>query len=88
MAGRILDEVLRLDDRDIAFGNGMPAWAYIVEHSIDATVAGLVVGPAAAAPRPRWPTSPPACSSRTSASSCCRRASCRSRARSPPTSGS
>ena len=44
MAGRIHDEVMRLDDRDIAFGNGMPAWAYIVEHSIDATVAGLVVG--------------------------------------------
>ena len=44
MAGRIHDEVMRLDDRDIAFGNGMPAWAYFVEHSIDATVAGLVVG--------------------------------------------
>jgi HD-GYP domain-containing protein (c-di-GMP phosphodiesterase class II) len=28
----------------MAFGNGMPAWAYVVEHSIDATVAGLVVG--------------------------------------------
>jgi HD-GYP domain-containing protein (c-di-GMP phosphodiesterase class II) len=44
MAGRIHDEVMGLDDRDMAFGNGMPAWAYIVEHSIDATVAGLVVG--------------------------------------------
>ena len=44
MAGRILGEVMRLDDRDIVFGNGMPPWAYIVEHSIDATVAGLVVG--------------------------------------------
>jgi HD-GYP domain-containing protein (c-di-GMP phosphodiesterase class II) len=44
MAGRIHDEVMRLDDRDIVFGNGMPAWAYVVEHSIDATVAGLVVG--------------------------------------------
>jgi HD-GYP domain-containing protein (c-di-GMP phosphodiesterase class II) len=44
VAGRIHDEVMRLDDRDIAFGNGMPAWAYIVEHSIDATVAGLVIG--------------------------------------------
>ena len=44
MAGRIHDEVMRLDDGDIVFGNGMPSWAYIVEHSIDATVAGLVVG--------------------------------------------
>jgi HD-GYP domain-containing protein (c-di-GMP phosphodiesterase class II) len=44
MAGRIHDEVMSLDDRDIAFGNGMPPWAYIVEHSIDATVLGLVVG--------------------------------------------
>jgi HD-GYP domain-containing protein (c-di-GMP phosphodiesterase class II) len=44
MAVRIHDEVMRLDDSDIAFGNGTPAWAYIVEHSIDATVAGLVVG--------------------------------------------
>ena len=44
MAGRIHDEVMRLDDGDIVFGNGMPAWGYIVEHSIDATVAGLVVG--------------------------------------------
>jgi HD-GYP domain-containing protein (c-di-GMP phosphodiesterase class II) len=44
MARRILDEVMRLEDDDIVFGNGMPPWAYIVEHSIDATVAGLVVG--------------------------------------------
>ena len=44
MAGRIYDEVMRLDDADIVFGNGMPPWAYIVEHSIDATVVGLVVG--------------------------------------------
>ena len=44
MAGRIHDEVMCLDDADLAFGNGMPPWAYIVEHSIDATVAGLVVG--------------------------------------------
>jgi HD-GYP domain-containing protein (c-di-GMP phosphodiesterase class II) len=44
MAGRIHDEVMSLGDRDIAIGNGMPAWAYIVEHSIDATVVGLVVG--------------------------------------------
>jgi HD-GYP domain-containing protein (c-di-GMP phosphodiesterase class II) len=44
VAGRIHDEVMRLDDGDIVFGNGMPAWAYIVEHSIDATIAGLVVG--------------------------------------------
>jgi HD-GYP domain-containing protein (c-di-GMP phosphodiesterase class II) len=44
MAGRIHDEVMRLEDRDIAFGNGMPAWAYVVEHSIDATAVGLVVG--------------------------------------------
>ena len=44
MAGRIHDEVMRLDDADMAFGNGMPPWAYIVEHSIDATVVGLVVG--------------------------------------------
>ena len=44
IAGRIHDEVMGTDDGDIAFGNGMPAWAYIVEHSIDATVAGLVVG--------------------------------------------
>ena len=35
---------MRLDDGDIVLGNGMPPWAYIVEHSIDATVAGLVVG--------------------------------------------
>jgi HD-GYP domain-containing protein (c-di-GMP phosphodiesterase class II) len=44
MAGRILEEVLELDDEDVAFGNGMPPWAYIVEHSIDATVVGLLVG--------------------------------------------
>jgi len=44
MAGRIHDEVMRLDHADIAFGNDMPPWAYIVEHSIDATVAGLLVG--------------------------------------------
>ena len=44
MAGRILQEVLQLDDRDVEFGNGKPAWAYIVEHSIDATVAGVLVG--------------------------------------------
>ena len=44
MAGRIHDEVMGLDDRDMEFGNGTPAWAYVVEHSIDATVAGLVVG--------------------------------------------
>jgi HD-GYP domain-containing protein (c-di-GMP phosphodiesterase class II) len=44
MAGRIHDEVMRLDDGDIEFGNGMPPWGYIVNHSIDATVAGLVVG--------------------------------------------
>jgi len=44
MSGRIHHEVMRLDDRDIAFGNGTPPWAYIVEHSIDATVAGLVGG--------------------------------------------
>jgi HD-GYP domain-containing protein (c-di-GMP phosphodiesterase class II) len=44
MAGRIHDEVMHLDDGDIAFGDGMPPWAYIVEHSIDATVAGLVIG--------------------------------------------
>jgi HD-GYP domain-containing protein (c-di-GMP phosphodiesterase class II) len=44
MAARIHDEVMSLDDRDIVFGSGMPPWAYIVEHSIDATVVGLVVG--------------------------------------------
>jgi hypothetical protein len=44
MAGRIHDEVMRLDDGDIGFGNGMPPWGYIVEHNIDATIAGLVVG--------------------------------------------
>ncbi len=44
MAGRILEEVLELDDEDVGFGNGMPPWAYIVEHSIDATVVGLLVG--------------------------------------------
>jgi HD-GYP domain-containing protein (c-di-GMP phosphodiesterase class II) len=44
MAGRILQEVLQLDDREVEFGNGKPAWAYIVEHSIDATVAGVLVG--------------------------------------------
>ena len=44
MAGRIHDEVIGLDDSDLVFGNGMPAWGYIVEHSIDATVVGLAVG--------------------------------------------
>jgi HD-GYP domain-containing protein (c-di-GMP phosphodiesterase class II) len=44
MAGRILEEVQQQDDRDVEFGNGKPAWAYIVEHSIDATVAGVLVG--------------------------------------------
>ena len=44
MAGRILREVLDLDDSEVVFGNGKPAWAYIVEHSIDATVAGVLVG--------------------------------------------
>jgi HD-GYP domain-containing protein (c-di-GMP phosphodiesterase class II) len=44
MAGRILAEVLELDGGEVAFGNGKPAWAYIVEHSIDATVAGVLVG--------------------------------------------
>jgi HD-GYP domain-containing protein (c-di-GMP phosphodiesterase class II) len=44
MARRILHEVLQLDDDEVAFGNGRPAWAYIVEHSIDATVAGVLVG--------------------------------------------
>jgi HD-GYP domain-containing protein (c-di-GMP phosphodiesterase class II) len=44
MAGRILHEVLQLDDDEVVFGNGKPAWAYIVEHSIDATVAGVLVG--------------------------------------------
>jgi HD-GYP domain-containing protein (c-di-GMP phosphodiesterase class II) len=44
MAQRILSEVLELDDREVVFGNGRPAWSYIVEHSIDATVAGLMVG--------------------------------------------
>jgi HD-GYP domain-containing protein (c-di-GMP phosphodiesterase class II) len=43
MAGRILHEVLQLDDDEVTFGNGKPAWAYIVEHSIDATVAGVLV---------------------------------------------
>ena len=44
MAARILREVLELDDKGVEFGNGMPAWAYIVEHSIEATVAGVLVG--------------------------------------------
>jgi HD-GYP domain-containing protein (c-di-GMP phosphodiesterase class II) len=44
MAARILHEVLQLDDDEVTFGNGKPAWAYIVEHSIDATVTGLLVG--------------------------------------------
>ena len=80
MAGRILQEVLQLDDRDVEFGNGKPAWAYIVEHSIDATVASC--------PRTSSSPWPPACSCRTSASWRCRSGSCRSRARWTPASGS
>jgi len=44
MARRILGEVLPLDDREFVFGNGAPPWAYIVEHPINATVVGLLVG--------------------------------------------
>ena len=44
MAGQILEEVLRQEDRAFAFGNGSRAEDYNMEHSIDATVVGLLVG--------------------------------------------
>jgi HD-GYP domain-containing protein (c-di-GMP phosphodiesterase class II) len=43
-AGRILDEVLRQEDRLFSFGNGSRPEDYNVEHSIDATVIGLLIG--------------------------------------------
>jgi HD-GYP domain-containing protein (c-di-GMP phosphodiesterase class II) len=44
VAGEILDEVIRQEDRAFSFGNGSAAEVYNVEHSIDATVVGLLVG--------------------------------------------
>jgi HD-GYP domain-containing protein (c-di-GMP phosphodiesterase class II) len=44
MAGQILEEVLRQEDRAFSFGNGSRAENYNVEHSIDATVIGLLIG--------------------------------------------
>jgi HD-GYP domain-containing protein (c-di-GMP phosphodiesterase class II) len=44
VAGAILDEVVRQEDRAFSFGNGAPAEAYNVEHCINATVIGLLVG--------------------------------------------
>ena len=44
MAGKILDEVTVLGDRALVSANGSGAWAYMVDHSIDATVVGLLIG--------------------------------------------
>ena len=44
MAGQILAEVLGQEDRAFSLGNGSRAEDYNVEHSIDATVVGLLVG--------------------------------------------
>src|SRR5262245_24120604 len=43
-AARILDEVLRQQDRAFSFGSGSRPQDYNVQHSIDATVIGLLVG--------------------------------------------
>jgi HD-GYP domain-containing protein (c-di-GMP phosphodiesterase class II) len=44
VAGRILEEVLRQEDRAFSFGNGSRPEEYNLQHSIDATVLGLLVG--------------------------------------------
>ena len=44
VADRIREEVLRQEDRSFSFGNGSRPEDYNVEHSIDATVLGLLVG--------------------------------------------
>jgi HD-GYP domain-containing protein (c-di-GMP phosphodiesterase class II) len=44
VAGRILEEVLRQEDRAFSFGNGSRPEEYNLQHSIDATVLGLRVG--------------------------------------------
>jgi HD-GYP domain-containing protein (c-di-GMP phosphodiesterase class II) len=44
MAGQIVHEVASLDDDALLTANGRGAWAYMVDHSIDATVVGLLVG--------------------------------------------
>jgi HD-GYP domain-containing protein (c-di-GMP phosphodiesterase class II) len=44
VSGRILDEVIGLEDSEFSFGNGAPPEAYTIEHSIDATILGLLVG--------------------------------------------
>jgi HD-GYP domain-containing protein (c-di-GMP phosphodiesterase class II) len=43
VAGRIVDEVLSHDDPAVAVNSSEPA-LYLVEHSIDATVLGLLIG--------------------------------------------
>jgi HD-GYP domain-containing protein (c-di-GMP phosphodiesterase class II) len=44
MAWRILDEVVRQEDGECLLENGSRAAAYTVDHSIDATVIGLLIG--------------------------------------------
>jgi HD-GYP domain-containing protein (c-di-GMP phosphodiesterase class II) len=44
VAGRILEEVLRQEDHAFSFGNGSRPEEYNLQHSIDATVLGLLVG--------------------------------------------
>jgi len=44
MADRILAEVTTLGDGALRSSNGTGAWAYMVDHSIDATVVGLLIG--------------------------------------------
>ena len=44
VAGRILEDVLRQEDRAFSFGNGSRPEEYNLQHSIDATVLGLLVG--------------------------------------------
>jgi len=43
-AGQILKQVLRQEDRALSLGNGSRPEDYNVEHSIDATVVGLLIG--------------------------------------------
>ena len=43
-AGEIRAEVLRKEDRAFSFGNGSAPAEYNVQHSIDSTVVGLLVG--------------------------------------------
>ena len=44
VAGRILEEVLRQEDRAFSFGNRSRPEEYNLQHSIGATVLGLLVG--------------------------------------------